>query len=265
METARLIVDEPADGAWNMAVDQALLETANDTGLITLRFYQWKEPTLSLGYFQSHLDRSLHSTSLECPWVRRRTGGGAILHDQELTYSLCVPSKHRWSRRNEDLYRLMHKILIEIINCRGATSSLFEDGPSNEAVNSKPVRGNLNGMTAPRVDPIAFMCFERRSAGDIVLDGYKVVGSAQRRVKQALLQHGSILLAASPKSPELMGIRNLSGYPLDVPETIKKCSESVSGELLIEFENAMLSASEKKAAELAMVSFFGSTDWNEHR
>ena len=66
METARLILDPPAEGAWNMAVDQALLETANSTGLITLRFYRWSEPTLSLGYFQRHLDRELHPPSKDC-------------------------------------------------------------------------------------------------------------------------------------------------------------------------------------------------------
>ena len=127
METARLILDPAADGGWNMSVDQALLETADSTGLISLRFYTWSEPTLSLGYFQSHLDRKLHQPSLDCQLVRRRTGGGAILHDNELTYSLCVPSENRWSEKNSELYRLVHRCIIELLDEVGIRSELFGD------------------------------------------------------------------------------------------------------------------------------------------
>src|SRR5687767_6703039 len=95
MPTARLIIDPPAEGSWNMAVDEALLESAADSGEITLRFYEWSRATLSLGYFQSHAERSGHTASLACPMVRRSTGGGAIVHDQELTYSLVVPMDGR--------------------------------------------------------------------------------------------------------------------------------------------------------------------------
>ena len=88
----RLIVDPPAPGAWNMAVDEALFEQAAKFGTPTLRFYQWSEPTLSLGYFQNYDDRRSHAASLGTAAVRRTTGGGAILHDQELTYSLVWPA-----------------------------------------------------------------------------------------------------------------------------------------------------------------------------
>src|SRR6185295_18138238 len=87
----RLLIDPPGGGAWNMAVDEALLETAATTGQATLRFYQWQEPTLSLGYFQSVADRQQHAASLDCPVVRRASGGGAILPDRELTYSVALP------------------------------------------------------------------------------------------------------------------------------------------------------------------------------
>ncbi len=261
MEQARLIIDPPANGAWNMAVDQALLETANETGLITLRFYQWSEPTLSLGYFQKHSDRVLHQPSIECPMTRRRTGGGAILHDQELTYSLCVPSANRWSTRNADLYRLMHSILIGIINSEGASASLHEDSlPTNNSHG-----GNPDLPAAVSVSQDAFMCFRRRTSGDIVLGGYKVVGSAQRRSKKALLQHGSILLDASSNSPNLLGIRNLSGYALTTGETIEKCSKLVSDELQVELKDGMLAALEKVAINSAIEKMFGSSDWIQHR
>ena len=84
MDTGRLIIDSPAEGAWNMAVDEALLDSCSRTGMPTLRFYQWSKATLSLGYFQRHRDREQHVASRDCPLVRRSTGGRAIIHDQEL-------------------------------------------------------------------------------------------------------------------------------------------------------------------------------------
>ena len=70
----RLIIDEPASGAWNMAMDEALLESAENAALgACLRFYFWEQPTVSLGYFQSHEDRRRHESSRGCPLVRRST------------------------------------------------------------------------------------------------------------------------------------------------------------------------------------------------
>src|ERR1700690_1334272 len=80
LKTLRLIWDDSSAGAWNMALDEALLESADADGLATLRFYRWSEPTLSLGYFQAAADRRLHPASLDCTLVRRSSGGGAILH-----------------------------------------------------------------------------------------------------------------------------------------------------------------------------------------
>src|SRR5688500_9559950 len=91
MSALRVITDPPASGAWNMAVDEALLESAATGSVATLRFYEWHEPTLSLGYFQPAADREQHAASRACPLVRRASGGGAIVHDRELTYSLAWP------------------------------------------------------------------------------------------------------------------------------------------------------------------------------
>ena len=74
-----------------MAVDEMLLERAQEQAAACLRFYGWSEPTLSLGYFQTYADRQEHPPSLPCAAVRRLTGGGAILHDAELTYSIVLP------------------------------------------------------------------------------------------------------------------------------------------------------------------------------
>ena len=87
-----------------MGVDEALLMDAVENGVATLRFYQWSEPTLSLGYFQRYADREQHTASRNCAVVRRQTGGGAILHDRELTYSLALPANHRiGSQRGQPL------------------------------------------------------------------------------------------------------------------------------------------------------------------
>ncbi len=84
LQTARLIIDPPAAGRWNMAVDEALLLSAASRRTVTLRVYQWEVPTLSLGYFQPHAQREQHASSRHCPLVRRATGGGAIVHDRRI-------------------------------------------------------------------------------------------------------------------------------------------------------------------------------------
>lgn len=259
METGRLMIDPPASGARNMSVDQALLETANESGRVTLRFYRWTEPTLSLGYFQNHADRTSHRASLACPLIRRRTGGGAIVHDQELTYSLCVPSKNRWASENGDLYRQTHFAIIDVLAAAGVTSTLFGDTPPFDVTAIRQTAGE----TAFSTD--SFLCFLRRADGDIVLQGHKIVGSAQRRLKHALLQHGSILLRRSAAAPELAGICDLAGFALPIEELIENIAKAISKSLQINLENGTLSPAEERAAELANSSLFGSADWNLRR
>ena len=92
-----LIDDEPQSGAWNMAVDETLLETAIASDLATLRFYRWREPTASLGYFQREADYFAETRLASLPAVRRLSGGGTLIHDRELTYSLILPASQRLS------------------------------------------------------------------------------------------------------------------------------------------------------------------------
>ena len=87
----RLISLATAGAAENMAIDQSILDSVSRTGIPVLRFYQWAEPTLSLGYFQGLSARAAHVQSNSIGCVRRTTGGGAIVHDQELTYSITIP------------------------------------------------------------------------------------------------------------------------------------------------------------------------------
>lgn len=204
----RLLVDKPAGGTWNMAVDELLFEQAAAAGRWTLRLYQWDRPTLSLGYFQSHQLRASHPASAACPLVRRVSGGGAILHDRELTYCLAVPEEHPLATDAARLYRAVHGSLVEALARLGIQSEM------NEAAAPAPIKPRplVAGVAAPADEP--FLCFQRRSVGDVLVQDFKVIGSAQRRRRGAILQHGSILLAASAAAPDLPGIQELSGQDM---------------------------------------------------
>ena len=120
----RLLLDPPAPGAWNMSVDEALLETAAADGQCTLRLYRWQEPTLSLGYFQAYDDRRQHAASNRSGVVRRPSGGGAILHDREVTYSLAIPSRHPLSVRRLECYEAVHLALVDVLAQWGIEATL---------------------------------------------------------------------------------------------------------------------------------------------
>ena len=208
MLPCRLIIDPPTAGAWNMAVDEALLEQAADEGLASLRFYQWSPPTLSLGYFQPVAQREEHADSRDAAVVRRLSGGGALLHDRELTYALCLPAGFALSRQSTTLYGLVHRALIGVLSERQISSRLWSDA--------------RDAPTPHWTEDDQFLCFLRRTADDVVAANRsdpntwaKIAGSAQRRRRGAVLQHGSLLLGASSHAPQLPGIRELCGASLD--------------------------------------------------
>jgi lipoyl(octanoyl) transferase len=194
--TWRLLLDPPATGAWNMAVDEVLLDgAAAGSAPPTLRFYQWAPPCLSLGYFQAFDVVDVAACRrLGVDIVRRPTGGRAILHDRELTYSVALPlrllgddgavlpSYHRLSLALErGLSRLGAPVVL-------APESAAQPGPDHGPV-----------------------CFDRPSAHEILLDGRKLVGSAQVRRGTAVLQHGSILI--EPRIDRLLACLGLPGGP----------------------------------------------------
>lgn len=193
-ESLKLLVDPPATGAWNMGVDEMLMERAAEAGTAVLRFYEWSPATLSLGYFQNADDRQGHEASRAAPIVRRSSGGGAIVHDRELTYSISLPTSHPLAADAETLYRNIHGTLL---------TALAEFG----------VQARLNETATTPFAGEPFLCFQRRAIGDVLLDRYKICGSAQRRRRGAILQHGSVLLAKSPAAPELPGIAELAASP----------------------------------------------------
>jgi lipoate-protein ligase A len=252
MNDIRLIIDPPASGAWNMAVDEALLETAAATGQATLRFYQWNEPTLSLGYFQSAGDREQHPASLDCPLVRRASGGGAILHDRELTYSIAIPQQVRQFAAAGELYDLCHESLIAVLAQLGVPARLYRTSARCEA----------DASTAERPP---FLCFQRRTCSDIVHGEAKIVGSAQRRRRGAILQHGSILLGQSDFAPELPGLGELTSRVIEASELARCWIPFLAGRLSVSLHEGGLSAEEIRRAEALAQGRFAAAEYVERR
>ncbi len=188
-----VLVDPPRSGEQNMAIDEALLTNVKPDWPVVLRIYRWDRPTLSLGHFQRIDDRSQHPLLSELPWVRRRTGGGAIVHDHELTYSVLIPNRagHLSKGHSEALYRDIHLSFVEKLSSLGWDAGLSESCTC-------PISGEGN--------PEPFLCFSRRSPVDLIISGDKILGSAQRRSVAGLLQHGSFLLRRSQWTPELCGL-----------------------------------------------------------
>jgi lipoate-protein ligase A len=178
--TLRIIHDGPLTGPENMARDEALLNrVGRGESPPTLRFYQWDPPTISLGYFQKYTDyEALPPPAGDLAVVRRQTGGGAILHDQELTYSITVPLDHKLLEGGPNkLYERAHDAIIAAFETLKVTANRC--GKSDDS-------GAAKGP---------FFCFERRHCLDVLVGTEKLAGSAQRRTREAVLQHGSIILA----------------------------------------------------------------------
>ncbi len=242
----RLLPYEIGDAAWNMAVDQVMLESTQESGQPTLRFYGWNQPTLSLGYFQNLSARDQHPASASAPIVRRSTGGGAILHDRELTYSLAFPVSAAATKKRQELYELIHVVIAQQLRKRGVTATAYR----------------ADGRTAGNESE--FLCFRRRTDEDLVVSGYKVMGSAQRRTRNAVLQHGSLLLNSSPAAPELPGINDLTGLSLS-DEIRGPISDSLGQALQVQWRQQGVTAEEEKEIQAAKAGRFDAKDWLERR
>lgn len=173
----RVLIHSPGTGPWNMAVDEVLLEGGPGLPAYTLRFYRWLRPTVSLGHGQpwrEAYDGEL-GRRLGVDLVRRPTGGRAVLHADELTYSLAAPAdRGPLSGGVLSTYR-------RIARC-------FERGFRSLGLTVELVRG------AGAVEPGRGACFASRSRYELLAGGRKLLGSAQRRQRGRLLQHGSLPL-----------------------------------------------------------------------
>ena len=193
MPNLRLLPFAIADGPANMAADEAMLLSA-ETGVASLRLYGWSPATLSLGYFQQASARNADDKLASLPWVRRPSGGATLVHDRELTYALALPSGSPW-QDGESWMPRMHRIIADALVRFGVET----DAKQGDAQLFGPV-----------------LCFQQQTLGDLVCRGGKIVGSAQRKHRRCLLQHGSILVEQSPHAPALAGIRELTGVAVPI-------------------------------------------------
>jgi lipoate-protein ligase A len=193
VDTWRLLTTPPARGPWNMAVDEAILEAVGSgAARPTLRLYAWDPPCLSLGYAQPLSD-------VDLPWVRERgwdlvrrpTGGRAILHTDELTYSVAAPPDDpRVAGTLLESYNRLAQVLLAALRRLGLPAEMQAVAPVPAAQNTNPV------------------CFEVPSTYEITVGGKKLVGSAQARRKEGVLQHGTL-----PLTGDLRRILQALVYP----------------------------------------------------
>ena len=179
--TWRLIKSPPAPGAWNMAVDEALLYSVGiGSSAPILRLYSWAPPCLSLGYAQPFSDVNQERTT-ELGWeiVRRLTGGRAILHTDELTYSV-IASNHEPRLKGGILesYMRLSQALLKAVIALGI--------PAVASPQAQTTQNNEKGQ-----NPV---CFQVPSKYEITWQGKKLLGSAQARKKEGILQHGTLPL-----------------------------------------------------------------------
>jgi lipoate-protein ligase A len=195
---------EKRPAALNMAVDEALLETATTA---TIRFYGWVRPTVSFGYFGKF--REAAEAGADRDLVRRWTGGGIVLHGTDLTYSIILPATDQYQARSPlDLYSDVHSAIREI---------LIENGEKAVLANSASQK-------------ISEACFANPVRSDVLVDGRKVAGAAQRRSRVGLLQQGSIQLENLGQDFKERFVRNLcsSQQPRQIDEEITQRAHEIA-------------------------------------
>jgi len=178
------IDSENCTPSFNMACDEALLKWHSEGEIgPTIRFYGWNPPTLSIGYFQT-VEKEINMEAVreqQLGFVRRPTGGRAVLHDKELTYSVIVSECHpKMPNSVTEAYRVISEGILEGFKGLGLDAYFSIPSTSSE----------LEELKSPR----SSVCFDAPSWYELVVEGRKVAGSAQTRQKGVILQHGSILL-----------------------------------------------------------------------
>lgn len=163
---------EPQPASLNMALDEALLETVASP---TLRFYRWRGPALSFGYFGLYADVADQCSDREI--VRRWTGGGVVPHGDDLTYSVIIPASHPFFARSSlAIYSDLHDAIRGALKANG-------------------IDATLANSVAPKVSD---NCFANAVRADVISDGRKIAGAAHRRSRAGLLHQGSIQNARLP-------------------------------------------------------------------
>src|SRR6478735_3264189 len=166
----------PHSAAMNMAIDEVLLETA---AVPTIRFYRWRSPALSFGYFGKFSDVAM--CAAERDLVRRWTGGGIVFHGDDLTYSIVIPANDPvFDESSIAIYEKIHRTLADALNGVGERAVVAGGvDPGGIALSKHAASSDYN-------------CFANPVRADVMMNGRKIAGAAQRRTRRGLLQQGSI-------------------------------------------------------------------------
>lgn len=257
----RLILDDPGDGQLNMAVDEALMESVgNSESPATLRLYGFAPPTLSFGRFQRIKDKIRWEAvrQEEITLVRRPTGGQAVLHDQELTYSVVLHKDHLQPFQKRGIYRFIAGLLLEGLVRLGV-----------QGRSSRKRSGDLHNPD----------CF--RSTGEYEIassSAKKLIGSAQVVNRRASLQHGAVPLDMSYRridrylalsdEKELEEPSCLSaelGRPVSFIQAVKAFAEGFDAALRrlgVTLQTGTLTESESRRAGELLQNKYAGDEWN---
>lgn len=263
MAVWRWIETGPARGAFHMAADRALLENVSKNSFPTMRVYSWKPACISLGCNQS--DESLdfefcRKRGIEA--VRRFTGGRAVLHDRELTYSIVFPEGTPFFLHGlSEIYNLINRGLLRGIQQLGVPAMLEK--------RTLDIRNHYRSK-------LSTICFSAAAKYEITVQGKKLVGSAQRRTAAGVLQHGSIplrrgeldlidcLKGVSPEEKKEMHrvlegksitLQDALGRTVSFREAASAIRQGMSEALHIQFRKDRLTELESKRSHELMESF----------
>jgi lipoate-protein ligase A len=215
-ETWDFLRSPAAGAAFNMGLDESLLRTAVKRGRPLLRVYSWEKPAVTFGYFQRFPAQLVDDYEV----VRRPTGGGVVYHVMDTTYTVVVPPAHAFSiMATLDAYWLLHK----------AVAASFETRPDLHLAELHSPQGQ-------------YECFQKPVRGDVVTDGRKLAGGAQRRTKSGMLHQGSI----------------------DAKLSAEQLKQGFRETLGIDFEDCEVTDAERTIAEKLVMEKYATDAWNRY-
>ncbi|MDI7742227.1 biotin/lipoate A/B protein ligase family protein [Lysinibacillus fusiformis] len=263
----------PCSPSYNMALDEALLDMHSQGEIPpVIRFYEWNPATLSIGYFQS-AEKDIDFDALKTQqlgFVRRPTGGRAVLHESELTYSIIVTEEYpNMPATVTEAYRVLSEGLL--VGFQNLGLDAYFSIPDTEE------------KQADLKKPKSAVCFDAPSWYELVVEGKKVAGSAQTRQKGVILQHGAILLDldeekllsvfkfSSPEAKERMrrklpekavAINQLTDMEITIPQCIKAFKEGFEQALEIELVPYELTEEQLQYVKTLEETKYLNDEWN---
>lgn len=245
----RVIIDKPKAASFNMAADLYLFDRCiKESETLFLRLYQWQRPSITLGYMQKKemLNNAVNYEKDGIELIRRSTGGRAVLHWDDLTYSFSFSKEHIFLGQNiETTYSIISLALEEALTFLGVTTE-----KEYEALSAKKMRGEIK-----------LPCFLSPARNELLVNGCKLIGSAQKRGKDSVIQHGSI-----PLNGNFRKVVDYLGIPLKHKVIIQKelLTKTVSLDKLInELNISSLHEAISRGFSKVIGVESGRLDWNQ--